>query len=82
MFLAGQLLAGIAERTVTPVVQLPHGVQLALLGVILPALFGMVLTTMWLVRAATGIGGPRGGRPVHGSSRHAYRTPSGPTRSR
>jgi hypothetical protein len=58
-FLLGQLLAGVAGQVVAPVVQLRDGVQLALLVVILPALFGMVLSSLWLVRAAVdAIGGP------------------------
>jgi hypothetical protein len=62
-FLLVQLIAAVAGRVVAPVVQLPHGVQLALLVVILPALFGMVMSSLWLVRAAAnGVGGPRGRR--------------------
>jgi hypothetical protein len=71
-FLLGQLVAAVAARVVVPIVQLRHGVQLAVIVVVLPALFGMVLSSLWLMRAAVGtIGGPR-----------AYRTPSDSARGR
>ena len=72
VFVLGQVVAQIAVALVAPVEQLRHGVQLALVVVVLPALFAMVLSSLWVVRAlADAIVDPRGGHPVGGSSRHA-----------
>jgi len=58
LFVLGQVVAQIGVPLVAPVEQLAHGVQLALLVVVFPALFGMVISSLWLVRAfADAIGG-------------------------
>ena len=85
VFGLGQLVARISVPLLVPIVQLPHGAQLVLLVVVFPALFAVVLSSLWLVRAVfAGIGDPRGGHPVRGSSRHAstYRATSHSARGR
>lgn len=69
-FLVGQLIPSLGLVVVQPVVRLPHGIELALLGVALPMFVVMFLTTMWLMRASMGlVGGPRGGQRIRRLSR-------------
>lgn len=64
-FLAGQCAPSIGLWLLPLIVQLPDGSHLVLLIVVLPALFVMLLTTVWLLRVcATAYGGPRGGHRV------------------
>jgi hypothetical protein len=57
LFVLGQVVAQLGSPLVAPVVQLPHGTQLVLLLVVFPVLFGVVLSSMWLVRALAGANG-------------------------
>lgn len=65
VFLAAQLVPNIGLALMPAVMRLPHGPQLALIGIVLPAFFLLWLTLAWLLRAVgDGIGGPRGGHRV------------------
>ncbi len=69
-FLAGLCAPSVGLWLLPLVLELPYGSQLVLLIVVLPALFVMLLTTVWLLRAcATVFGGPRGGHRVPKLSR-------------
>ncbi len=64
-FIAGQVAPSIGLVAVEPVLRFPHGLILALVGVVLPVFCVMFLTAGWLFRAVLArLGGPRGGHPV------------------
>jgi hypothetical protein len=69
-FLAGQCLPAVGLQALPGVLALGWGLQLALLGVVLPVFFFMFLTVAWLMRAvARTVGGPRGGHPARAARR-------------
>jgi hypothetical protein len=69
-FLAGQCVPSLGLWVLPAVVTLRGGIQLALLGVVLPVFFAMFITIAWLMRAfANAVGGPRGGHPVRARKR-------------
>ena len=71
-FGVSQLIAQLGVLLVPPIVRLPDGDRLVLVVVVLPVLFAMVLTSLWLLRAVVdACGGPRGGHRARWSSRDA-----------
>lgn len=67
--LLGATAPKIALAALPLVLRLPHGLQIALLGVVLPVFFVMFLTMGWLIRACAGaLGGPRGGHRVRSAA--------------
>jgi hypothetical protein len=69
-FVGGQCLPGFGLALLQPVLRLPDGVVVGLVGIVLTTLYVMLLTAAWLMRAiASSIGGPRGGHRVRASAR-------------
>ena len=64
-FLVGQFVPNLGVRLVMPVLQLPHGLELATVTVVLPSFFAWFLTLAWLFRAIIGrLGGGGGGHRI------------------
>jgi hypothetical protein len=62
VFLAAQIVPNLGLAALPDVLLLPHGPQLALGAVVLPAFFLVWLTLGWLLLAVNdAVGGPRGG---------------------
>ena len=71
-FGVSQLLAHLGVLLVAPTVRLPHGDRLVLVVVVLPVLFAMLLSSLWLLRAvADAFGGPHDGHRARVSSHDA-----------
>ena len=53
VFVVGQVVPSLGLTLVRPAGQLPHGIELVLLGIVLPSFVVMFVTTFWLVKACT-----------------------------
>ena len=73
-FLAGQCAPSLGLTILMRVLHLPHGVELAVVGVVVPAFFAMFLTAAWLFSAIIAKIS-RSGHPIRGRFARAHGTP-------
>ena len=70
VFAAGQAVPSLGLVVVRPAATLPHGLELVMVGIVLPSFVVMFVTTIWLIRAVTNPG-HRVSRGVRSAARDA-----------